>query len=193
MSIEESLIQRSGGQCELCSSTEDLAVFEVNSPEGKSEGSCAYLCGVCRSQIENPDTIDPNHWRCLSASMWSEYAPVKVLAFHMLKTLKVEGWALELLDQIYLEDETQAWADAFHSERAQGDDTEFALDSNGTKLFAGDSVTLIKDLDVKGANFTAKRGTLVKGISLTGDPANIEGKINGTQIVLKTMFLKKAN
>ena len=56
----------------------------------------------------------------------------------------------------------------------------------------GDAVTLIKDLNVKGAGFTAKRGTMVRRIQLTDDPAYVEGKVNGTQIVLKTCFLKKA-
>ena len=67
------------------------------------------------------------------------------------------------------------------------------FDSNGTELFDGDSVTLIKDLDVKGTSFVAKRGTMVKGIRLTGDPENIDGRVNKISIVLKTCFLKKAN
>ncbi|NBU22117.1 PhnA domain protein, partial [bacterium] len=65
-------------------------------------------------------------------------------------------------------------------------------DSFGNILSNGDSVTLIKDLDVKGANFTAKRGTVVKNISLTADPTQIEGRVNGTQIVLLTQYLKKS-
>ena len=66
-------------------------------------------------------------------------------------------------------------------------------DSNGTQLTDGDSVTLIKDLKVKGTSTTLKRGTLVKNIRLTGDPAEIEcnaEKVKG--LVLKTAFLKKA-
>jgi len=66
-------------------------------------------------------------------------------------------------------------------------------DSNGTHLADGDSVTLIKDLKVKGANVTLKRGTLVKNIRLTDDEALIEcntGKVKG--LVLRTEFLKKA-
>jgi len=65
------------------------------------------------------------------------------------------------------------------------------VDSNGVELHDGDSVTLIKDLDVKGANFTAKRGTLVKGIRLGDDPELIEGTINKVGLFLKTCFLKK--
>ena len=66
-------------------------------------------------------------------------------------------------------------------------------DSNGTILNGGDSVTLIKDLKVKGTSVTLKRGTLVKNIHLTDDAEEIEcnaDKVRG--LVLKTCFLKKA-
>jgi protein PhnA len=66
-------------------------------------------------------------------------------------------------------------------------------DSNGTLLADGDSVTLIKDLKVKGANTTLKRGTLIKNIRLTYNEEEIEcnaEKVKG--LVLKTCFLKKA-
>ena len=66
-------------------------------------------------------------------------------------------------------------------------------DSNGTILVEGDNVTLIKDLKVKGTSETLKRGTTIKGIHLTGDPAEVEcrhAKIKG--LVLRTEFLKKA-
>ena len=66
-------------------------------------------------------------------------------------------------------------------------------DSNGNILNDGDSVTLIKDLKVKGTSVTLKRGTLVKNIRLTGDPDEIEcnaEKVKG--LVLRTEFLKKA-
>ncbi len=66
-------------------------------------------------------------------------------------------------------------------------------DANGTELKAGDNVTLIKDLKVKGAGATLKRGTMVKNIKLTDDDKEIEGKIDKMGvIVLKTEFLKKA-
>ncbi|PIR17599.1 MAG: PhnA domain protein, partial [Elusimicrobia bacterium CG11_big_fil_rev_8_21_14_0_20_64_6] len=70
--------------------------------------------------------------------------------------------------------------------------SEEVKDSNGNILSEGDTVTLIKDLNVKGANFTAKRGTIVRKIALTDNPEQIEGKVNGTQIVLLTKYLKKA-
>jgi protein PhnA len=66
-------------------------------------------------------------------------------------------------------------------------------DSNGTILADGDSVTLIKDLKVKGTSVTLKRGTLVKAIRLTGDPDEIECRVEKVKgLVLRTEFLKKA-
>lgn len=66
-------------------------------------------------------------------------------------------------------------------------------DSNGTTLADGDSVTLIKDLKVKGTSETLKRGTLVKNIRLTDDPAHIECNTRQVKgLVLRTEFLKKA-
>ncbi|GAB2538447.1 alkylphosphonate utilization protein [Rufibacter soli] len=64
-------------------------------------------------------------------------------------------------------------------------------DSNGTLLQEGDSVTVIKDLKVKGSSSVIKRGTIVKKIRLTDDEEEIEGKVEKTTMVLKTMFLKK--
>ncbi|AKQ47582.1 PhnA protein [Rufibacter radiotolerans] len=64
-------------------------------------------------------------------------------------------------------------------------------DSNGTLLQEGDSVTVIKDLKVKGSSTVIKRGTIVKKIRLTEDEGEIEGKVEKTTMVLKTMFLKK--
>lgn len=70
---------------------------------------------------------------------------------------------------------------------------EDVKDSNGTILADGDSVTLIKDLKVKGSSITLKRGTLVKNIRLTNDPGEIECRVEKVKgLVLKTEFLKKA-
>ncbi|TWI02685.1 phosphonoacetate hydrolase [Luteimonas cucumeris] len=66
-------------------------------------------------------------------------------------------------------------------------------DSNGTVLGDGDSVTLIKDLKVKGTPVTLKRGTLVKNIRLTDDADEIECNVEKVRgLVLRTEFLKKA-
>ncbi len=65
-------------------------------------------------------------------------------------------------------------------------------DSNGALLSEGDSVTLIKDLKVKGTSVTLKRGTLVKGIHLTDNEEEVECRVEKVKgLVLKTCFLKK--
>jgi protein PhnA len=66
-------------------------------------------------------------------------------------------------------------------------------DSNGAQLSDGDSVTLIKDLKVKGTSVTLKRGTMVKNIRLTDDAEEVECNVEKVKgLVLKTCFLKKA-
>lgn len=66
-----------------------------------------------------------------------------------------------------------------------------AKDSNGNILLEGDSVTVIKDLNVKGSSMVIKRGTRVKNIRLTDSPEEIDCKVDGSSIVLKTCFVKK--
>ena len=68
---------------------------------------------------------------------------------------------------------------------------EVTKDSNGAELFDGDAVTVIKDLKVKGSSMVIKRGTKVKSIRLTENPEEVDCKIDGSSIVLKTCFLKK--
>jgi len=65
-------------------------------------------------------------------------------------------------------------------------------DSNGNILQAGDSIIVIKDLKVRGSSSSIKRGTKVKNIRLTDDEAEIEGKVDGSIMVLRAEFVKKA-
>jgi protein PhnA len=66
-------------------------------------------------------------------------------------------------------------------------------DANGAILNEGDNVTVIKDLKVKGSSTVLKRGTMIRGIHLTDDPEEIEGRTDKVKgLVLKTCFLKKA-
>jgi protein PhnA len=65
-------------------------------------------------------------------------------------------------------------------------------DSNGNVLLDGDSVSLIKDLKVKGSSINLKRGTVVKSIRLIDNEDEVECRMGKATIVLKTMFLKKA-
>jgi protein PhnA len=190
MSVEKELLERSGEVCELCGSSENLSVYEVAPSNGSAQQSI-LVCSTCKTQIENPDKMDTNHWHCLNDSMWSTEPAVQVMAYRLLKRIAHEGWPQDLLDTLYLEDEVQAWADA-DADSEDEQESVVCRDSNGAILEAGDTVVIIKDLDVKGAGFTAKRGTAVRNISLTNNPEQIEGRVNGTKIVLLSKFLKKS-
>ena len=193
MSTEKTLHARSESKCELCASTDNLSVYEIPPESDASADQCLLICDTCLEQIENAETVDVNHWRCLNDSMWSQVPAVQVMAWRMLNRLSTESWSQDLLDMLYLDDDTLAWAKAT-GEGQSNEDSVRHLDSNGAVLEAGDTVTLIKDLNVKGANFTAKRGTAVRNISLVADnPEHIEGRVNGQQIVILTKFVKKSN
>lgn len=190
MSIEQELMKRSSSRCELCSSKEDLQVFEVSdAPAGADQH--ILICNTCKEQIEDPEKIDPNHWRCLNDSMWSTVPAVQVMAWRMLTNLRGEGWPQDLLDMMYMEDDVRKWGEAGQNQKPE---TEGVLhtDSNGVPIEGGDSVVLIKDLPVKGSSMVAKRGTAVRRVSLVHDNAEqIEGKVDGQQIVILTKFVKK--
>lgn len=182
-------LQKRSTVCELCSSDEGLHPYTVIPKEED-----ILVCTTCATQLEDPETIDPNHWRCLNDSMWSEVDGVKVVAWRMFHKLKKEGWTQDLLDMMYLEEGVQEWAEASGDHIVEDENSIIHKDSNGTRLSQGDSVVLIKDLDVKGANFTAKRGAFMRNISLVHDNAeHIEGRINGQQVVLVTKYVKKSS
>jgi len=169
MSIEKILHARSKCKCELCAATENLAIYPVPPHSADNPDECVLICETCCQQLDNPDMLDANHWRCLNDSMWSEVPAVQVMAWRLLTRLRAEGWPQDLLDMLYLDDDILAWAQATGEGVEQNnEDVATHVGSNGALLTAGDAVTLIKDLHVKGAGFTAKRGTAVRGISLGG-------------------------
>lgn len=192
MKIEEALKKRSDNKCELCNATTNLSSYKIPPTPQGTLNDTIYICSNCYLQIEQPEKTNPNHWHCLKESMWSETTAVQVVAWRMLHRLKNEGWTQNLLDMLYLDDETLKWAKST-GENLEEEDKIIHKDSNGIELQAGDTVVLIKDLNVKGANFTAKRGTAVRNISLVHDnAAHIEGKVEGQQIVILTQFVKKS-
>jgi protein PhnA len=95
-------------------------------------------------------------------------------------------------DDDYVYDEASGeWVPAGQVAAATGDIVE-VRDSVGNLLFDGDQVTLIKDLVVKGAGQTLKRGTLIKSIRLTGDAQEIDCKYDGIKgLVLRAEFVRK--
>ncbi|WP_299891217.1 alkylphosphonate utilization protein [uncultured Lacinutrix sp.] len=191
MSLDRELNKRANGKCELCSSEEHLQLHTLAPKKDKTLKNTLTVCKICLDQIENPDTTDANHWRCLNDSMWSEHQAVQVMAWRMLSRLRNEGWPQDLLDMMYLEEDVLEFAKT----TGEGEDEEGKLihkDSNGVILQAGDSVVLIKDLKVKGSSMVAKQGTAVRRISLDHENEKyIEGKVDGQQIVIITDYVKK--
>jgi len=185
--MERTLNKRSGSQCELCAATENLKVYQVLPTKKGGIDESILACTTCIDQIENPGNEDQNHWRCLNESMWSEHIPVQVVSWRMLSRLRNN----ELLEQMYLDVDTLAWAQA----TGEGEDDENKVihrDSNGVILATGDSVVLIKDLKVKGSSMVAKQGTAVRNIRLDHENAEyIEGRVDGQTIVIITQYVKK--
>ncbi len=192
MSIQDELLKRSEGKCELCGAEDNLSVYDVPPTTMATVDKAVCVCETCKSQIENPDTVDANHWRCLNESMWNVTPAVQVVVWRMLSRLKSEGWPQELLEMLYLDEETLVWAEAT-GEGKSDDEKIIHKDANGAILENGDTVTVVKDLVVKGAGFTAKRGAAMRNISLVADNAEqIEGRVEGQHIVLLTKYVKKS-
>lgn len=195
MNLKDSLAERSSSICELCTSNNKLQVYTLPPAEEAKQENSILVCSICLEQIKDPQKVDPKHWRCLTDSMWSAFPAVQVMAWRMLTRLRDEVWPIELIDMMYLDEKTLEWAKS--GSEIKSDDNESSqevihLDSNGAVLESGDTVVLIKDLNVKGANFTAKRGTAVRNISLVWDnEEHIEGRVEGQQIVILTRFVKK--
>ena len=186
----ETLNTRSNGKCELCGSESNPSAVPIDADITGDADTSVHLCDTCAPAATSGDALEGAHWYCLQDAAWSAVPAVQVLSYRLLHRMSGETWATDLMDQIYLDEETLAWAQKGIS---AGDDSGVkVVDCNGTALSDGDSVTLIKDLDVKGANFTAKRGTMVKNIRLGDDHTHVEGKVNKTSIMLKTIFLKRA-
>ena len=112
--LGKDLTRRARSQCELCASSgEKLMAHEVPpAPMEPILEHCLFICQTCVDQIRNPARRDPDHWRCLNASVWSEVPAVQVTAVRLLRALKKEQWAGALLEQIYLEPDIEAWLES---------------------------------------------------------------------------------
>lgn len=193
MKLEDSLLGRSNKVCELCGSDNNVQLFEVLPQDSRNQDNCIMICSKCKSQIEKKEELDNEHWKCLTSSMWSEVPGVQVVAWRMLNRLRNESWAAESLDMLYLDDEKLSWAKASGDHENDGT-VDLHKDANGNILQQGDSVVLIKSLDVKGSTLNAKMGTVVKNIRLVeNNTEQIEGKIEGQVIVILTKYVRKQN
>ncbi len=184
MSIYTTLDERSEQACELCFSTEALQYKLVAPKSNEVSENMLVICEKC-SEEQLKTELNEQYWRKLNDSLWTQIPAVQVSIYRLLNRLKSD-WAKDLQSQMYLEPHTQEWADQSAGAAI------IHKDSNGNILSSGDHVSLIQDLHVKGANFTAKRGTSVRRIRLVPDNENhIEGKIDGQQIVILTKYVKK--
>lgn len=189
--IESLLIERSHNTCELCKTAQNLSVYAVPPTEQQTADNSILACKTCIDQIEKQEQLDAAHWTTLSETMWSDHAAVQVVAWRMLSRLRQDSWAADNLDMLYLDDDVLEWAKKT-GDHEQDATVQFHQDSNGTRLYDGDTVVLIKTLDVKGSSISAKLGTVVKNIRLVQDNvAQVEGKIEGQTIVILTKYLRK--
>lgn len=186
--IERKLKDRSGSVCEISGAEHDLIVYVLPPTNERTVENSVLIAKHLKDQIENPETTDEKDWRGLSESMWSEHLPVQIVSWRMLARLK----NTDLLDMMYLDEEALEWAKATGEGEEEDENKLVHKDSNGVTLLDGDSVVLIKDLDVKGATFTAKRGAAVHNIKLVWDDANlIEGRVENQNIYILTQYVKK--
>lgn len=189
--ILSALKERSNAQCELCTGTDQLNVFDVPHAGSSSDDAGIYICDLCRRQIEKKEPLDKNHWQCLTSSMWSEVPAVQVTAWRMLQRLRTESWASDNLELLYLDENLLKWAMASGDHDDDGV-VELHQDSNGHRLQDGDTVVLTKSLDVKGSTLTAKMGTVVKNIRLVpNNTEQIEARVEGQLIVILTKYVRR--
>ena len=192
MKLEELVRQRSGDICELSGDTESLIIYEVPPAQNTGADGLILISNKCFNQIEKKEELNASFWESiLLSSMWSEVAAVQVVSWRMLNRFRNESWASDALDMMYLDDANLEWAKATGDHTGDGS-INFHKDSNGNILQNGDTVTLIKDLDVKGSTINAKIGTAVRNIRLVHDNhEQVEGKIDGQTIVILTKYVKK--
>jgi len=191
MKTEDLIAKRSEGKCELCQAATKLNLYEVVPVDSRYADNCIMICDTCLTQIEKKAELDSEHWKILGETMWSEVPGIQVVSWRMLNRLRNESWAMDNLDMMYLSDENLDWA------KKTGDHENDGMvvlhrDCNGHQLFQGDTVVLIKSLDVKGSTITARVGTVVKNIKLVEqDTEQIEGRVENQMIVILTKYVRK--
>jgi protein PhnA len=194
MKLEDVMIQRSQQKCELCESTTNVQLFEVLPQDNRTADNCIMICGKCKAQVEKKEEADQAHWQnCLPNAMWSEVPGIQVTAWRIFNRFRHETWASDNLDMLYLDEEKLAWAKAT-GDHENDNSVDLHKDCNNQVLQTGDTVVLIKSLDVKGSTLNAKMGTVVKNIRLVeNNTEQIEGKIEGQTIVILTKYVRKHN
>lgn len=177
------ILSRSGGFCELCELETACIHFTVSPKEDEIESQVA-ICSTCEMNLSNKDARD--HWQCLSGSIWSQEPAVQALSYRILYGMKDQSWAIDIMESIDMDEEIKEWGASIY------EITMVHQDAFGNVLENGDNVVLTQALKVRGTNFTASKGTVVKKIRLVANnTGQIEGKINDQVIVILTQFVKK--
>ena len=194
MSLEKKIQARSNGLCELCEQVEANNIYSVPHSSGADIDGNVHVCDKCLAQINITEELDSAYWAAfLPNTMWSAVPAVQVVAWRILNRFRSETWAHDALEILYLDDDNLEWAKATGEHLTDIEDT-LHRDCNGELLLMGGSVSLIKDLDVKGSSINAKMGTAVRNIRPDpNDPTHIEGKIDGQSIMILTKFVRKIN
>lgn len=179
----KNVLLRNNGLCELCSEETATIDFTVSPKSDQPENQVA-LCIDCEANLSNKDARD--HWQCLSGSIWSPESAVQALSYRILYGMKDQAWANDVLEMVDLDESVVNWATSIY------ETSDVHKDAFGNLLENGDNVVLTQALKVKGTNFTASKGTVVKKIRLVSDNTDqIEGKINEQVIVILTQYVKK--
>jgi protein PhnA len=107
------LARRAKSKCELTGAAGvSLRPYEVP-PVGDDPDidRTLLISEECHEMLEHPDRLAGRHWQCLAEAVWSEMSAVQVVAWRMLGELaKREDWAREVLEEVFLDPETEAWA-----------------------------------------------------------------------------------
>lgn len=184
MSISNKLQERSNGLCELCTIETATNAYAVSPKNNDAIENEVALCPTCLAKLEEKDA---NHWQCLAGSIWNAEPSVQALTYRILYNAKEEAWAGEIMSSVELEESIVNWAISAFEKADQH------KDANGVLLENGDTVVLTQVLNVKGANFMAPKGTIVRKIRLVPDNAEqIEGKVNDQTIVILTKYVRKS-
>jgi protein PhnA len=180
-----SLFQRNQNLCELCNSNNAAHEYTVSPKSDDLISNQVALCDTCLNKMDEEG--QSHYWRVLEGSIWSMEPAVQALSYRMLQKFKDEDWANDLINGMDLDESIVSWAMSAY------DVADVHRDAFGNVLENGDNVVLTQALNVKGTNFTASKGTVVKRIKLVHDnPEQIEGKINEQSIVILTKYTKKS-
>ena len=116
LALGKTLTRRAKSQCELCPTKgSKLITYEVPPIQDEPDAEhCLLLCETCYNQLhlKPSQSLDDHHWRCLHQSAWSEVPAAQVMSVRLLRQLEESDWAKDLLEQLYLPEDIQAWIDA---------------------------------------------------------------------------------